>query len=82
MGVGGQAEEEERTKVNWTEGRRGSRWVWKCMHLPQYTDRKRATGLKDEITRHTSRVGKLYYSVVHVLTENITTPDSVCSLQM
>lgn len=34
--------------------------------------------LKEEITRHTLKVGKQYYSVVHVLTDHldITTPDS------
>lgn len=55
--MGGQAEEEEGTKVRWTEGRRGSRWVWKYMHLPQYTDRKRARGSKGKKTQHTLRVG-------------------------
>lgn len=49
IGVGGQVEEEEGTKVSWTEGRKGSRWVWKCIHLPRCRDRNRATGsVEDE----------------------------------
>jgi len=46
--VGGQAEKEEGTKVRWTEGRRGSRWVWKCVHLPRCRDRNRATSLEKD----------------------------------
>lgn len=48
IGVGGQAEEEEGTKVRWTEGKRGSRWVWKCIHLSRCRDRNRATGSEED----------------------------------
>lgn len=51
IGVGGQAEEEEGTKVRWTEGGRGSRWVWKCIHLSWCRDRNRATG--SEVKKNT-----------------------------